>query len=110
MISRPLEEIVTSQEKMLARLGKNGKINHLSAAQLANTFQTQLNQIEKFIGLGRTRVGGDRGHIFVHKVCYHDALACPLSVASQVNRFLGGSLDEAKMATAIEPSLHHERS
>jgi G3E family GTPase len=34
----------------------------------------------------------------------------PLIAAEKVNRFLGGGLDVAKMAAAIDPTLHRHRA
>ena len=42
-------------------------------------------------------------------VDYHAALEDPVSLARRVNEFLGGTLDEAAMASVVDPELCHER-
>jgi hypothetical protein len=37
-------------------------------------------------------------------------IADPLVTAARINQFLGGGLDVAKMAAAIDPALHRIRS
>jgi hypothetical protein len=39
-----------------------------------------------------------------------DAIRDPLGTAGKVNEFLGGGMDVAKMAAAIEPGLHRNRA
>jgi len=41
-------------------------------------------------------------------VAYHDALERPAEVAADLNRFLGGTLDEKAMAAAVDPELRRE--
>jgi hypothetical protein len=38
------------------------------------------------------------------------AISDSLVTAEKVNKFLGGGLDVAKMAAAIDPTLHHNRA
>ena len=38
-----------------------------------------------------------------------EAISDPLSAAGKVNEFLGGGLDVAKMAAAVDPALHRNR-
>jgi hypothetical protein len=38
-------------------------------------------------------------------VKYHAALDDPVRTAAEINAFLGGSLDEAAMAKAVDPAL-----
>ena len=41
---------------------------------------------------------------------HSDAISDPLVTAEKVNRFLGGGLDVAKMAAAVDPTLHRNRA
>ena len=41
---------------------------------------------------------------------HSQAISDPLVTAEKVNQFLGGGLDVAKMAAAIEPALHRHRA
>jgi hypothetical protein len=40
---------------------------------------------------------------------HSEAIADPLGAAGRVNEFLGGGLDVAKMAAAVDPALHRNR-
>lgn len=46
--------------------------------------------------------------VSVLAVNYHTALANPETAAAEINRFLGGNLDEAAMAKAIAPALRRQ--
>jgi hypothetical protein len=39
---------------------------------------------------------------------YRDVIADPAGVAARLNAFLGGNLDVARMAAAVDPALHRE--
>ena len=41
---------------------------------------------------------------------HSDAISDSLVTAERVNQFLGGGLDAAKMAAAIDPTLHRNRA
>jgi hypothetical protein len=41
---------------------------------------------------------------------YSAAIADPAATGEKLNRFLGGGLDVAKMAGAIDPALHRSRA
>jgi hypothetical protein len=98
-MERPLKEIVASQAAMLQRLGKTG--GKLSERQLAAAY---VKQVEAVRGI----LSAHAGRVEVLAVNYHRALADPAVIATEVNRFLGGVLDEAAMANAVAPTLRRE--
>ncbi|MEM7146601.1 MAG: alkaline phosphatase family protein [Verrucomicrobiota bacterium] len=105
LIERPLAEITASQSKMLDRLDKTGQAAHLNPQRLADTFQSQLNQIHSLL---HAWINHSPNRVAALTLSYHDALAHPAKTAQKINTFLGGSLDESAMAKAIDPSLRHE--
>ena len=98
-MERPLQEIVASQTAMLERLGKTG--GKLSDRQLAAAYLQQMDAV-------RGILAAHSGRVSVLAVNYHNALANPISTAAQINRFLGGGLDETAMAQAIAPDLRRQ--
>jgi hypothetical protein len=44
------------------------------------------------------------------EVHYYNAVEDPIGTAHLVNQFLGGGLDEAAMAAAVDSSLYRNRS
>ena len=98
-MARPLAEIVASQSAMLARLGREG--GSLSDRQLAATYRKQIDRIGRMLA--------DHDHIAAITIDYHEALTDSAAVAKRLNAFLGGGLDEAAMASAVDPSLRRER-
>jgi len=96
---RHLDEVLQSQDKMLDRLGnaapggeleamKEAYRNDIVAARLYARKQPFMEMIE------------------VH---YAETIADPLGIARVVNEFLGGRLDEAAMAAAVNAHLYRNR-
>jgi len=98
-MERPLNEIVASQKAMLERLDKAG--GKLTDRQLASAYLKQMNAVHGILSAHADRIE-------VLALSYHRALANPAAAATEVNRFLGGGLDEAAMARAIAPELRRE--
>ena len=98
-MARPLAEIVTSQAKLLQRLGQQGA--SLSDRRLAATYKQQMDAV--------TRVLAKHEGVSALTVEYADALSHPREVARRVNSFLGGHLDETAMAASVDPTMRHER-
>ncbi|MCY2928364.1 MAG: sulfotransferase [Planctomycetota bacterium] len=96
-VERNLDEILASQGKMLQRLGRPAG----NADEMRRSFTTHLVKLNAWLG--------QQGHIDVLRVGYHDLLASPLAQAERINQFLGGALDTAKMAAAVDPSLYRNR-
>jgi hypothetical protein len=97
-MDRDIEEILESQSKMLARLKVVG--GNLEHDRLAQVFQKQVQFAFNLMNLHKTPV---------LKVSYADAVSDPAPVAERVAEFLGGGLDVAAMAAAVDPTLYRER-
>ena len=100
MMHRNLDEVVASQRAMLARLGRPGA--NLPDVRLGEILGTQLAEVEKWL----QRQPNFRVLVVEHRDC----LARPAWVAAEVNRFLGGGLDEHRMAGVVDPALHRQRA
>jgi predicted AlkP superfamily phosphohydrolase/phosphomutase/tetratricopeptide (TPR) repeat protein len=102
LCERDLDEVLDSQERMLRRS------NQLRAA---TSERRQLLKGEYLRTLGRakamlTRRPGTQLLVIQH----NNAISDPLVTAGRINKFLGGGLDIAKMAAAVEPALHRSRA
>lgn len=97
---RDLDEVVASQESMIKRLGT--VVPPAKPGQVKDLFQKHLAHIRSWLAT--------QGNIRVLFVQHRDLLADPTPVAEQVNSFLGGRLDVARMVACVDPSLHRERA
>ena len=103
LMRRPLGEIVSSQNRMLERLGREG--GRISGDQLAKIYRKQVAQVRHLLAHYR-----QSGRVAVLPVDYHDALAKPAKIAAQVNDFLGDTLDEEAMAQTIDAGMRREKN
>lgn len=109
MMHRPLEEVIASQGKMLARLHKDG--GRMTDEALQKTFASQVAQVRTLLMSLRKQ-----GVLDILDVKYHDALGNPSGVAARMSAFLGplGSpsasdgFDADSAARAVQPNLRHE--
>ncbi len=99
MMRRPVEEVVASQRAMLARQGKPAAA--VPDAQLGKLFIDQLERVERLLA--------GRPEFQVCTVQYPMLVADPAAELARVNAFLGGGLDEAAMARAVDPTLYREK-
>jgi hypothetical protein len=97
---RHLDEVLKSQDKMLDRLG-----NAAPGTDLETMKEAYRNDIVAARLHARKRPNME--WIEVH---YADAIADPAGTARAVNRFLGGRLDEAAMAAAVNEKLYRNRA
>ena len=100
LMRRPIAEIVASQRAMLARQGKASAA--IPDAQLAQLFTDQLARVERWLA--------GRAEFQVCQVSYPELVANPADAVARVNAFLGGGLDEAAMARAVDPTLYREKA
>lgn len=109
-IERHMGEILASQRKMLAHrqtelAGTTGEkdmgANDVDDAQMATLFQHHLQEVRHWLA--------QQPHFNVLYIHYSDLLSEPEAQSAQVNQFLGGGLDVAKMATVIDPTLYRNR-
>ena len=99
MMRRPVEEVVASQRAMLARQGKPATA--VPDAQLGKLFLDQLQRVERLLA--------GRSEFRMLAVQYPELVANPATEGARVNAFLGGDLNEAAMARAVDPSLYREK-
>jgi hypothetical protein len=97
---RDLDEVLTSQDKMIQRLGSDDAVAEREAMK-----EAYRNDIVRTRLLCRSRPNFEL--IEVHyKATIEDAAA----TARQVNAFLGGALDEGAMREAVDGALYRNRS
>jgi len=98
-MERDLKEVIASQHTMIERLGKTG--SRQTDEQLEETFAKQLRMVQKFISAA---------NIPVLYVSHRDCIEDPAGQAERMNRFLGGTLDEAAMAAVVSGDLYRHRA
>ena len=99
-MQRDLSEVVRSQSTMLARGGRAG--GQLAPERLMAVYGQQLAGVDSWLAA--------RPNFQVLRVPYASLVADPAAHASAMNAFLGGTLDEARMRAAVDPSLHRNRA
>jgi hypothetical protein len=97
-MQRDLDEVLASQQQMLARRGESADASGASR----EVFQSHLAQVERFMAA--------RPCFETLYVPYREAVAAPEATAAAVARFLGRSMDTAAMAKAVEASLYRNRA
>ena len=97
---RNLDEVLTSQDKMLDRLG-----NAAPGADLEAMKEAYRNDI-----VSARLYARKQPNLEMLEVHYAETVADPVATARTVNAFLGGGLDEAKMAAAVKAQLYRNRA
>jgi hypothetical protein len=100
LMQRPLEEVVASQNVMLARAGE---------AAGAVPDDAVVAQYEKFVR-SKQAIVASRACFETLTVRYGDVIADPLSQAERVDRFVGGGLAIERMAAAVHGRLYRNRT
>ena len=96
---RNLHEVLASQAKMLDR---RGEAPHATDEELIKRFESHLEKVEFQL---RFRPWFD-----VLFVDHRSVLQDPAGAARRINEFLGGRLDERRMAEAVDPNLYRNRA
>jgi hypothetical protein len=96
---RNLREVLASQAKMLDRRGEGA---HTSDEELITMFEAHLEKVEFQL---RFRPWFDALY-----VDHRSVLEDPAGAARRINAFLGGTLDERRMAEAVDPNLYRNRA
>jgi hypothetical protein len=94
---RDLDEILISQEKMLARLGRPAAPRD----QIRRAFLGHLDRLHGWLD--------EQPHMAVLRVDYKSLVERPAEMAGVVSDFLGGRADAARMAASVDPSLYRNR-
>ncbi len=97
---RPLEEVVSSQNRMLERLGK--EVPPTPTAAVVAAFEEHLKKTRSWLS--------QQPNFEVLYVDYPAVLQAPEEHARRICSFLGRDLDVAAMIGQIERSLHREKS
>jgi hypothetical protein len=96
-LERDLDEILLSQEKMLARLGRPGA----SRDSMKEAYGLHLERLHEWLR--------QQGNCSVLRVSYNNLLERPREQAERVCEFLGGLPDIEKMVQTVDPSLYRNR-
>ena len=96
---RNLREVLASQAKMLDR---RGEAPQATDEELIKLFESHLERVEFQL---RFRPWFD-----VLYVDHRSVLQDPAGAARRINEFLGGRLDERRMAEAVDPNLYRNRA
>ncbi len=94
---RDFDEMLLSQEKMLARLGRPSAPRD----EIKRAFTQHLERLFTWL-----EQQPNMKVLFVH---YQDIVSDPREQAQRIGEFLEGKADVAKMAAAVDPSLYRNR-
>lgn len=97
-MQRDLDETLTSQEKMLERLGRAAAPREL----MRKNFVAHLQRLHESLE--------GQPHIAVFRVDYKALVERPGEMAEAVDEFLGRRCDVGRMALSVDPSLYRNRS
>lgn len=96
-MERDLDEMLVSQEKMLARLGKPAAPHD----EIKGLYIKHLSRLHAWLD--------QQPHMRVLRFSYNDLLEQPREQAERVREFLGGELDLEKMAATVDSTLYRNR-
>ena len=97
-LQRKLEEVLASQKIMLQR---QGKPTGADDATLLRIFQKELAKIDQWLRA--------QPNFSLLDVNYNQLVLHPQLHAEQINEFLGGELNIAAMAAAVDPAQYRNR-
>ena len=98
-MDRNLQEVLASQRQMLIHRGASNE--HVADDILASLFTRHLQEINAWLPA--------QAHIEVLHVDYGCLVHTPMAVIPGINAFLGGKLDQNRMAGVVDPNLHRQR-
>ena len=98
-MQRAMKEVLSSQKKMLGRLGKED--DKVEDEKMKKIYQEHLKQVNAWIA--------KQPNIEVLYVNYNTMLDNPLESLQKVNEFLGGDMDVKVMAGVVDKELYRER-
>lgn len=97
LMQRNLDEVLASQDKMLARRGQKAASHDV----LRSAFESHQVKLGKWLS--------EQSNFRVLKVDYASLIGDPQAHARQIAEFTGHSLNVDEMATAVDPSLYRNR-
>jgi tetratricopeptide (TPR) repeat protein len=102
LCERDLDEVLDSQERMLLRRNQLPAATPRRRRMLKDEYMRTLVRVKAML----TRRTRSQLLVVEHSTAISDSLV----TAERINQFLGGGLDVAKMAAAVEPTLHRNRA
>jgi tetratricopeptide (TPR) repeat protein len=102
LCDRNLDEVLDSQERMLVRRNRPLAATPERRRMLKDEYARTLGRVKAMLAR--------RPATELLAIEYSAAIADPAATGEKLNRFLGGGLDVAKMAGAIDPALHRSRA
>lgn len=99
-MNRNINEVLASQKKMLERRGE--ATDKISDAEMASLFAKHVARTQTWLQ--------EQPNFETLYIDYNQLLADPEPQTHAINRFLGGGLDEARMAAAVNPNLYRNRA
>lgn len=96
-MERDMDEVLRSQEKMLARLGRPPAPRE----EIRRAYAIHLERLREWLGR--------QPNLTVLRVGYNDLIERPREQAERVREFLGGRADVEAMVKAVDPSLYRNR-
>jgi hypothetical protein len=96
-MSRDLDEVLASQEKMLQRLGRPAS----QREEMKRAFELHLEKLHAWLAR--------QPNMAVLIVSYNDLIQRPQDEARRVVDFLGGGPNLEKMVQAVDPALYRNR-
>lgn len=100
-MERDLNEILTSQRRMLERSAKQAA-KPISDEEMEEFFQEHLAEVKSWLA--------QQDWIQTLYISYNQVLCQPLEVFKRVDDFLTVSLDIDAMASVVDPSLYREKN
>jgi hypothetical protein len=98
-MQRDLSEVLSSQKKMLGRLGRDD--DNIPDDKMAKTYEEHVKQVKAWLVR--------QANIEVLYVNYNAMVADPTESLQKVNAFLGGGMDVKAMASVVDGELYRER-
>ena len=96
---RDLNEILSSQKKMLGRLGKED--DNIPDDKMAKVYEEHLKEVRGWLVR--------QPNIETLYVNYNAMLKDPTEALTRINEFLGGGMDVLVMAAVVDKELYRER-
>jgi Sulfotransferase domain len=96
-MERDVEEMLLSQEKMLARLGRPAAPRDA----MRQAYAVHLERLHQWLSR--------QANMTVLRICYNDLLECPREPAERVSTFLDGAVKVEQMVHTVDPSLYRNR-
>ena len=98
-MERNLDEVISSQAKMIDNLGTGEKKIDLNTLKV--TYNRQIKKIKEELT--------QSSRVTILYVSYHELIENSENEINKINKFFDFKLDPIKMLTAIDRSLHHEK-